>query len=342
MATSRINSQARLPRLLQGDQSAGPTYFVDVGCSGGVDGHWLQFEENLRGVGFDPLITEIERLRAQNTIPGLKYEDAFVGFSEYGNLFPKSFKENNIENKTNQWFERTSARAYTRTKAMSYEQAVFNRGSELVYSDRWIDLDQYCKSVGMPGLDFLKVDTDGSDIIVLLGAREQLTRNVLGVEVEAQFTGEHHPYANTLFNIDRLMREAGLTLVDLETYRYTRAALPGRFYYDIAAQTTQGATQWGEAIYARDLADPDYEKKYPLFKVTPEAVLKLACFYEIYGLPDCAAEVLVARRAILEPKWNVTALLDGLVWPDLGAGMTYEEYLNAFNDDPDRLMPSRL
>jgi hypothetical protein len=194
----------------------------------------------------------------------------------------------------------------------------------------------------MRGLDFLKVDTDGSDIIVLLGARDQLSRNVLGVEVEAQFTGEHHPYANTLFNIDRLMRDAGLTLVDLETYRYTRAALPGRFHYDIAAQTIEGATQWGEAIYARDLADPDYEKKYPLFKVTAEAVLKLACFYEIYGLPDCAAEVLVQRRSILEPKWNVGALLDALVWPNLGGGMSYEEYTKAFTEDPDRLMPSRL
>lgn len=340
MATSRIQYGAKLPKLLA--EQMGPTWMVDVGCSGGIDQHWFQFGEALRAVAFDPLIAEIERLRDQNTHPGVRYEAAFVGYSQFESLFPKEFKEDQVRNRTNQWFERTSAREYTRVRAISYEQEVFNRGSELTYTNRWIDLDKYMKTEAIPRLDYLKIDTDGSDIIVILGAREALARSVLGVEVEAQFTGEFHEYANTLPNIDRLMREAGLTLVDLESYRYTRAALPGRFYYDIPAQTTQGATQWGEAIYARDLADPLYEKKNPHFTVTPEAVLRLACFYELYGLPDCAAEVLVARRSILEPKFAVGALLDALVWPDLGNGMTYEQYMEHFRNDPDRLMPSRL
>jgi FkbM family methyltransferase len=322
------------------DGYRGEVVVLDVGCSGGIDGFWLAFGASLRCIGFDPLVDEIERLKADNTDAGVSYEAAFVGCLDAELLFPKEIKETRAMARNNVWYERTSARRYTEIKSMNYIQEVFNRGKPTVYTERQITVDDYCREQGLIP-DFVKIDTDGFDIFVLVGAADSLASDILGCEVEAQFTGEIHPYANTFSNIERLMREAGFSLVDLETYRYSRGALPGPFVYDIAAQTSEGATNWGEAVYARDLADPDYAEKFPDFQITPEAVLKLASFYELYGLPDCAAEVLVARRDMLEPRIAVDRLLDALTPSHLGEGLSYREYVEKFAADPEALMPSR-
>jgi hypothetical protein len=52
---------------------------LDVGCSGGLDPAWRAFGDKLAAYGFDPAIAEIERLRAAETRPLVKYVPAFVG-----------------------------------------------------------------------------------------------------------------------------------------------------------------------------------------------------------------------------------------------------------------------
>src|SRR6516225_1369140 len=52
---------------------------IDVGCSGGVGTEWEVFGAALCAVGFDPLVSEIERLRQTEQRPNISYEAAFVG-----------------------------------------------------------------------------------------------------------------------------------------------------------------------------------------------------------------------------------------------------------------------
>jgi FkbM family methyltransferase len=341
MTTLRMSVDAALPRLLYGEGTPPrePVILIDVGCSGGMDGHWMKFGMALQAVAFDPLVHEIERLKA---LGGrfVHYEAAFVGCNEFDTLFPRALRQNYIASRNNVSFERTSAAEYGRLKRRNYIQEVFNSGAEILLTDRHIQLDDYVRDVGLARVDFLKVDTDGHDIEVLLGARNLLKAGCLGVSVEAQFHGADHPYANTFGNIDRLMREAGLTLFDLEPFRYTRAALPGPFVYDLAAQTHNGSVQWAEAVYARDLADLNYERKHA-FTASGEDILKLATYLDIYGLQDCAAELLVNRRKIIEQLVDVDELLDELTPSSLGAGLPYAEYIAAFRRDPDVVMPGR-
>ena len=59
----------------------GDEYFrlIDVGCSGGLDPAWGYLGPALRAVAFDPLISEIERLRASHSLDGaIEYIDAFI------------------------------------------------------------------------------------------------------------------------------------------------------------------------------------------------------------------------------------------------------------------------
>ena len=48
----------------------------DVGCSGGLDPAFRRFGERLRAFAFDPDIEECARLRAAETLPGVRYENA--------------------------------------------------------------------------------------------------------------------------------------------------------------------------------------------------------------------------------------------------------------------------
>ena len=222
---------------------------------------------------------------------------------------------------------------------MNYIKEVFNAGAEVRLSDRLVSLDDYVQQSGIRSVDFLKIDTDGHDIEVILGAKEMLrAQEVLGISVESQMHGAAHPYSNTFANIDRLLREWGFTLFDLDLWRYSRRSLPDKFYYQIPAQTMTGQVQWGEAVYFRDLARPDYEQMHG-FAAELVKKIKLACLFELYGLPDCAAQILFQLQTQTGDRFFST-LLDELVKIYRGSRMSYPRFLEHFDADPKRFFPS--
>ena len=313
---------------------------IDVGASGGIDGFWAEcFGPKLKAVGFDPLIAEVDRLNKTRGYGGIRYEAAFVGCPEYDTLFPPSLRQNPIASKDNSSFPGTSAVRASDAMRMNYVKEIFNAGAEVRLTDRHISLDDYVQQSGIRNVDFLKIDTDGHDIEVLLGAKEMLrTQEVLGISVESQIHGAAHPYSNTFSNIDRLLREWGFTLFDLDLWRYSRRSLPDKFYYQIPAQTVTGQIQWGEAVYFRDLARPDYEQMHG-FAAGIGKKVKLACLFELYGFPDCSAQILVQLQEQTGDRFFST-LLDELVKNYRGSRMSYPQFLEHFDADPKRFFPS--
>jgi len=220
----------------------------------------------------------------------------------------------------------------------TYVQQVFNAGAPVVLTERRITLDEYVSVPEHSRLDFLKVDTDGHDIEVILGASNILDAGgVLGLRVEVQFHGSPHEHANTFSNIDRVLRGRGFSLFDLDVYRYSRADLPAPFVYDIPAQTTSGQISWGEALYLRDVSSPRYEDMWK-YEVTTERVMKLAALFDLFDLPDCAAELLRNRADFLDPSTR-ESLLDLLVSGEPGA---HESLLARFDQDFTSFYPSRM
>jgi FkbM family methyltransferase len=324
-----------LERGLWGDT---PFSLIDVGCSGGIESRWRVFRDRLRAVGFDPLVAEIDRLKAANENPRITYEAARVIGRDYETLFPRALRCDVIASKNNQPFERTSAAAADRRRHTSYIQRHFNSGAPVVRTDRSVVLDDYVAANEHQAVDFVKIDTDGHDIEVILGADAIMRAGgIMGLSVEAQFHGPVHEFANTFSNIDRILRQHGFTLFDLPVYRYSRAELPAPFCSDVGAHTTSGQMLCGEALYFRDLGSTQYEQMWS-YEVTPERVLKLACLFDVFELPDCAAELLQNRGSFLdEPTRDV--LLDLLVSGKRGS---YAELVAAFNADVTQFYPSRL
>jgi FkbM family methyltransferase len=332
-------ARALIERILElnlwGDNSF---FLIDVGCSGGIDERWFAFGDRLRAIGFDPLVAEIDRLRGLNTHRGVAYEAAYVGSQEYDQLFPVALRQDDLAAKSNQPFYRTTAVAAMQQMTTSYVQEVFNAGAPVVLTERRIMLDDYVNAADHGAVDFLKVDTDGHDIEVILGAGKIMAAGgLLGLRVEMQFHGSPHDYANTFSNIDRALRGHGFNLFDLDVYRYSRADLPAPFVYDIPAQTTTGQVAWGEALYFRDIGSRAYENMWS-YEITPERVMKLAALYDLFELPDCAAELLRNRTPFLDDSTR-EGLLDLLVSDEPGA---YASLLTRFQQDFSAFYPSRM
>ncbi len=303
---------------------------ADVGASGGIHPAWLALKSHLRAVGFDPLVNEVQRLSAENRHEKVAYVDAFVGAPDYGKLFPPELAADKVRSRSNQSDARSSSLRAAKLGEMNYEKEVFNSGGEMTFSSRRISLDEYFPPAQRGAIDFIKIDTDGSDYPVLVGAREILESGaVLGLTIECQFHGAVHDHANLFCNIDRFLRARGFSLYDLEAHRYSRAELPQPFVYDIPAQTLRGQVQWGEALYFRDLADPDYSRMWGCsFDLAKQ--IKLACLFEFFHLQDCAVELLLRNRSAFESVLPVDRCLD-LLTPARGKQpLRYQEHQREF------------
>jgi FkbM family methyltransferase len=343
MSTERLNTTPAMLVRIVAERLWGesPFFLIDVGASGGIERHWAVFGDRLRAIGFEPLVAEAARLQQRSAGTKVSYEAAFVTCRHFDQLFPPELRNDRIRSKNNDPFPRVSAARAQELMRMNYAESVsvFNTGDAPTFTDRAVVLDDFIPASEHPSVDFLKIDTDGHDIEVLLGADGLLRRGGgLGLSIEAQFHGAVHDQANTFANIDRFMRGHGFSLFDLEVYRYSRSTLPAPFVYDIPAQTTTGQVLWGEALYLRDLANPDYERMWE-YEITRERVFKLACVFELFGMPDCAAELLINRREIVGGVSD--SLLDQLADPGSSSPGSYREYINAFEADPEALYRRR-
>jgi hypothetical protein len=206
-------------------------------------------------------------------------------------------------------------------------------------SDTLIGVDAIVRTESLPTVDFLKVDVDGPDLEVLESAREVLSESrVLGVGLEVNWFGSANPTEHTFHNTDRLLREQGFALFGLTCRRYSRTDLPAPFEREVYTHTRFGQPYQGDAIYLRDLAADHLAAvaaDYP-----PEKLIKLACIYELVGVPDCAGEVLNRFEPRLTAFGDRESLLDALTPPLLGERLSYREYIARFKRAPDLFLPS--
>jgi FkbM family methyltransferase len=316
-----------------------PFSIVDVGASGGIESHWSIFRPDLVAFAFEPLVNECVRLNAMEAGSRVRYFDCFVGADENGRLFPGGARERaHVVLGDNPW-ERSSAARARRLAMLTPEVVYSDPSSSPVLTDKRTTLDRFFAERPDAAIDFIKIDTDGHDYEVILGAKSVLqSRSVLGLFVECQFHGPVHPHSNIFSNIDRELRELGFTLFDIEVHRYTRGCLPGRFAYSIPAQTLTGQVLWGDALYMRDAAASDYAAHWGV-DLSPRKLLKLACLFELYGMPDCAAELLVVQRESLEPLVDVQWCLDALAAEVDPGTKGFEDTNRRFQASPSSFLP---
>ena len=289
---------------------------LDIGCSSGIDPVWRVFGERLRAFAFDPNVNEIARLREQENLPGITYVSAYVGFPNddggAGRLRTKNYWARNPGARLS--VTRTlEIRAQELAKADEAERTKFNLWHQvsLAKSDEAIIIPQFLQGRKVDDVDFVKIDVDGPDFLILRSLSDTLhNANVLGVGIEVNFFGSDSPEIHTFHNVDRLMKKNGFELFSLSTRPYSVAALPAP-YLQLPAKFAWGRPFQGDAIYLRDAAAPEHEQW--ALAVSPHKLAKLAALFSVIGLPDCAAEILLCFRVRIAEQLDVERGLELLI-----------------------------
>jgi hypothetical protein len=203
-------------------------------------------------------------------------------------------------------------------------------------------VDDLVQKENLSGLDFIKVDVDGYDLDVILSAEKSTQESpVLGFTLEVNFYGSTADTDHTFHNTDKLMRQWGFDLFNLSMRRYSAAALPAPFEWDGPAQTLFGRPYQGDAVYLRDPMAAETRGAPQSPPLSPQKLLKLACLFECFGLPDHAAELIKAKAPTLNSLCNPQELLDILANEVDPSVRSYSEYIKNFTSNPTAFYRSR-
>jgi hypothetical protein len=316
-----------------------PFTLIDVGCSGGLNSLWRSFGSSLHAFGFDPDGAECERLQRSEMNPNVRYFPLAVGLPATHEFHRKKAQEDGARNSyCDSGFLRSSA--FDPRFRPAPPAPVPNGAAQApaVTPPARIGLCEFFEQQALQDVDFIKTDTDGSDFEALLSAEACLTSHgILGFMVECVFQGSASESSNTFHTIDRFMKRHGFMIYDMEVNRYSRAQLPSPFVYNFPAQTLGGQPLWGDVIFLRDLVAPEYGPALPA--MSPGKILKLACLYEIFGIPDCAVELILRFHDRISPLIDPAALLDLLTPSPDGQAVPYRDYIRALSANPKRLFP---
>jgi hypothetical protein len=94
---------------------------------------------------------------------------------------------------------------------------------------------------------------------------------------------------------------------------------------------------WGDALFLRDVTAAGYESRW--MSLSPLKLLKLVCLHEIFGMPDCAAEILLQYGDRLKDLADPEPLLDMLTQSIDPAHSSFREYTAEFDRSPRSFYP---
>lgn len=259
------------------DYARHPLVLADVGARGGLKRNWLAARKHLRVIGFEPDAQEYARLSREADPSRTFFHAALHNRREPMRLYVA--KDHGL----------SSIFPPNREFVDSFPDA--DRFDTVEVRDVQADtLDNLLASGQAMDVDFIKADTQGSELFVLQGAARALESSVFGVEVEAEFAPVYRD--QPLFgDVDAFLRTRGLFLFDLRPVRWKRAV--GRH-----AGGPYGQIVWADALYLKSM--PALESMLGTFTkdLARSKVLRAISIALLYGYVDYALAIANATSAL--------------------------------------------
>lgn len=281
-----------IPRLLELLGKEERFVIVDAGAREVErDPRWRPFPpERLEFVGFEPDKDEATRLNLLAEKEGLKRH--FVAAGLWGTSGTLDFEHNNIGGGSS--FLPQNRQVTDRWKFENPHETSLAR--DIFFPIRRepmtvVNLMDWAKTSGIDHVDFLKLNVQGGEKEILLGAGSLLD-GILGILVEVAFV-ESYRERPMFVDIDVLLRERGFVFFDLLAHHYIgRAASPiAAQHLTIASgKLSRLVSEWGQlieghAIYFRDPIGGGTQLDFV-------RAVKLAALAEAYGQIEYAFELL--------------------------------------------------
>ncbi len=249
-----------------------PFVLVDVGARGGLEPLWGQIQDQILAVGFEP--DESHQLTES---PNQRY----LRVALWERSEPLTLYVARDPGKTSVFRPNMDT-----VKAFPVPERFETVSEVAIPSERVQTLDQALRANGVPPADFIKIDTQGSELPILRGGPASLG-GAVGLKTEVEFVELYR--GQPLFaEVDEFARGAGYELIDLRRVHWRREgykAFPGR-----------GQVVFGDALYLKrqegflaelEGADPG---------TAQNRVLKFVVACMVYGVHDYAVTLLEAAR----------------------------------------------
>ena len=255
---------------------------IDVGARGGAHPVFNIVNLMVELVGFEPDPEEAKRLQmsgqGNRRFKSLTYLPCALGSMDGQQTFHvcRSSGVSSLYQPNSGFLERfPDARRFQ----VESTAPIAVRSLDSLRRDRSVKLPQH--------IDFIKIDTQGSELDILKGAQATLRGEVMAVEVEVEFAPLYN--AQPLFrDVDAFLSDCGFTLFKLRRQEWIRRA------YAESPHLTAGQLVFGDALYFKDpFGGPP--SRTPIDAHRLEALILLAILYDLY---DFAWELVSA------PQWS--------------------------------------
>ena len=316
MSLQNINARPRFTQHLVAQQmfAQEPLVVVDVGARGGFEQLWSAYGNQVELIGFEADPEECAKLNQQET----RTAKHFYPIALHRDRAKRCFYVTALPDSSG--FYPADLRFIQR-----FPDEANLRVVKTVEMDT-VDFDSYAVENNINKVDFIKLDTEGSELDILMGAIGTLKRTVIGISVEVEFQ-QLHVNQPLFWDVNSFLEPLGFRLYDLAIYRQPRKSLRPT----LAGGIGKGQVLWGQALYLRDGMD-EIEQSAMLEQGWDDVkILKLASLMDIFCLSDCAIELIQSARTkgYLQIE-GVDHLIDLLV-PTVSAGraIPYQKYLES-------------
>jgi FkbM family methyltransferase len=260
-----------------------PFVLIDVGVQGGENIRWRPLGDCLIVHGFDPIEEVVKDLtEANGDRPNRHYHCMALGNTDGEQAF---------------YFNPANP-----TASSMYQQAAGRFGVEKSEECRIVSirrLDSLLAERVIPKADYIKIDVEGFEKDVLLGARELLRAGVLGLQTETNF-GISPAYPKSHFGtLAEIALENHLVVFDIAFNRIPRAsfqrALIGKGFEPVPEQDAVGRPTTVDVLFARDLIDEvDHAEHYhaPCRPFGINQLIKSIIICELHALNDVALDTV--------------------------------------------------
>lgn len=248
-----------------------PLTLVDIGASGGILPHWMPHRRHLRVIGFEPDTRAFEHLeRGQNSM--IRFFN--IGLHRQNGQLPfyltRKQKNSSFFLPNRDFLDRFQNAA--RFDILKETTIACNT------------LDEVLQKVQETDVDFIKLDTQGSEMAILQGAAAVLKNSVFGLEVEVAFTMIYKD--EPLFaDVDLFIRQYSFDLIDLRATSWKRSI-------GAAVGNSKGQLISADALYFRRplMLQKTLEKSDPT--LAKSKLVRALSICQIYGFLDYGLELL--------------------------------------------------